>query len=185
MIEQVKLIHAVIVALPAFSLEPVPETPEDRSARLEIQAEAHWQAAESRPVGYSQLQWAAVLSSLVWHESKQSLYVQSDLCETGPVGMRCDSGKARSPYQLHQSACPALWKLPKGDPAGIFVGAKCASRLLASAQRRCASRAPTNLMGAYSGYAGASCVWEPARRRERTSLMLFGAMANLAATGVQ
>lgn len=174
----VAAVHAVLVDLPAFSKEPEPETPEERAKRLRVIAEATWAAAQSRPAGYTRARWAAVLVSLGWHETRLARYVHVGACETGPKGMRCDphprTGVRQSigPWQQQRSACPAVWALPEGSDEMIFEAARCASARLQSALRRCQQRAPTPLVGAYSGYRGASCNWHKAPARERTALQI-------------
>src|SRR5690606_2825096 len=95
-------------------------------------------------------------------------YVQVGECEAGPVGARCDGGRARGIWQQHKSACPSVWEQEPGSIEELREGARCASRLMYGALRRCRTRAPSALVGAFSGYAGASCNWAPARKRERT-----------------
>jgi|SRR5690606_39971735 len=170
----IERLHALLVALPAFAAEPTPETADERAARLEPVAAAIWQATETTPAGFTRGQWAAVIAAVGWHESRYATYVTEGRCSEGPVGMRCDGGRAIQAWQQWQPACPAAWRLPHGSREQLNESARCASRLLVSALRRCRSRAPSVLAGAFSGYAGASCVWKPAQRRERTARNFMG-----------
>jgi len=165
----IQAIHALLVALPAYTLEPTPEDADARAVRLEPVAGAIWEASAANPGGFTRGQWAAVITALAWHESRFARYVQAGQCETGPVGARCDNGKARGLWQQHQSACPQAWATTPGSAEDLQKGAQCASRLLGSALHRCRSRAPSVLFGAFSGYAGASCTWGHARKREATA----------------
>ena len=170
----IKAIHALLVALPPFAAEPVPESAEERAERLKPVAGAIWQATTTRPSGFSRGQWSAVLVSLGWHETRFARYVQVGECETGPVGARCDAGRARGLWQQHRSACPSVWELEPGSVDELREGARCASRLMYAATRRCSRRAPTLLVGGFSGYAGASCNWHKAHQRERTAWLFAG-----------
>lgn len=167
-------IHAFLVALPAFSAEPTPETPEQRAERLKPVAVAVWDASERRPNGFTRGQWSAVILALGWHESRYARYVQAGECHRGPVGARCDDGKARGPWQQHAAACRELWASEPGSEDAVKAGARCASRLLNSAMRRCRSRNQDPLAGAYSGYAGASCIAPWSYRRANTARGFMG-----------
>src|SRR5690606_18816635 len=106
----IKSIHALLVALPPFAAEPVPESADERAERLKPVAGAIWQAAAQRPSGFTRGQWSAVLTALGWHESRWAAYVHDGRCSEGPVGARCDDGRARTAWQLHRSACPSVWE---------------------------------------------------------------------------
>jgi hypothetical protein len=160
-------ILALLLSLPPFSQEPVPEPDAAREARLRVQASAIWQATETRPRGVSRLAWAGALVALGKHESRFAAYVSRDQCETGPY--KCDDGRAKGPFQAHRSACPKLWALEGGSVEWHRYAARCASGLLTGAYMRCRTRAPSVLAGSFSGYRGASCTWAPSVRRARTA----------------
>ena len=167
-------IHALLVALPPFAAEPTPETADERAVRLEPVAAAIWEASSGAPAGFTRGQWAAVIVALGKHESNFAKYVQEGRCSEGRPGERCDNGKARTFAQLHYAACPAAWQLEPGTVAELDAAAKCASRLLAAALRRCRSRNADPLAGSFSGYAGASCVAPWANRRANTARVFMG-----------
>ena len=167
-------IHALLLSLPPFAAEPTPETADERAVRLEPVAAAIAEASAGAPAGFSRGQWAAVLVALGKHESNFAKYVQEGKCSEGRPGERCDDGKAKSHFQLHYAACPAAWELEPGTVAELNAATKCASRLLASALRRCRSRNTDPLAGAFSGYAGASCVAPWANRRANTARVFAG-----------
>jgi hypothetical protein len=169
----IKLIHAALVAMPAFAAEPEPESPEERALRLQPVAAEIWDASVNRPSGYSRAQWAAVNQALAWHETRLAKYVHMARCDTGPRGKReCDSGKALGLFQVHRAACRPAWAVEPGSHDELRESAKCAARLLRYAHNRCVSRAPTALQGAFSGYAGASCTLRDAPARERTAWLI-------------
>jgi hypothetical protein len=176
--DPVDAVHAALVALPAFSKEPDPESPEERAKRLRIVAKATWAAAERHPRGYTRAQWVGVIASVAWHETRLSLYVHAGKCETGPKGMRCDphpkTGVRQSigPWQQQRSACPKVWALIEGSDVMVMEAARCASARLHGAMLRCRGRAATPLQGAVSGYAGASCTRRDAPHRERTAWLV-------------
>jgi hypothetical protein len=161
-----------LVALPAFASEPLPESSVERAERLKPVAVAIWEATDGDRAGYTRGQWAAVLASLAWHETRLAKYVQIGRCDLGRPGERCDNGRARGLWQQWRVACPAAWATEPGSPEALREGARCASRLMYAAHRRCVSRASTALQGAFSGYAGASCTLRDAPARERTAWQL-------------
>lgn len=176
--DPVDAVHAALVALPAFSKEPDPETPEERAKRLRIVAKAIWAAAGRHPRGYTRAQWAGVLASVSWHETRLARYVHVGACKSGPKGMRCDphpkTGVRQSigPWQQQRSVCPRVWALPEGSDEMILEAAKCASARLHGALLRCRGRAATPLQGAVSGYGGPNCTRRDAPHRERTAMQV-------------
>lgn len=62
-------ILALLLSLPPFANEPIPEPPAARFERLTTQAEAVWLASASRPPGVSRGQWVGALLALGWLES--------------------------------------------------------------------------------------------------------------------
>lgn len=129
------------------------ETPAEREERLA--SAAYWCTTYAR--SYDELAACVTLGTL---ESRWAIYVWQGRCSDGPVGERCDEGRARGPWQQHRAACPALWRTEPGSPAAIQAGARCAVGLWRSARRRCRGRHPRGeLAGGYAGYRGASCTW--------------------------
>jgi hypothetical protein len=127
----IKLIHAALVAMPAFAAEPEPESPEERALRLQPVAAEIWDASVNRPSGYSRAQWAAVMGALSWHETRLAKYVHAARCSDGPRGEReCDSGKALGLFQVHRAACQEAWATEAGSHAELSASARCAARLL-------------------------------------------------------
>lgn len=125
-----------------------------RRARLETIAEDIAAAADGRR------DTAAALVTLGWRESRFARYVGQG-CVNVPKGhANCDSGRARSYWQVWSKGCRPGWALPPGSREAQAAFAKCAGRLWRAARRRCGG----TLFGAYSGYRS-FCVWEPARKR--------------------
>ena len=162
-------ILALLLSFAPFSQEPVSESPQARETRLGIQAQVIWDATETRPRGVSRALWGGMLVKLAKAESGLDAYVYRDECETGPY--KCDKGRAKGPFQAHQSACPKLWTLKGGSVEWQKYAAACASARLTGAFLRCRSRNPDPLAGSFSGYAGASCSAPWATRRARDARM--------------
>ena len=172
-------VHRAMVDRPAFFREPVPETSAERSERLLLVATALYSASETRPKGWHRATMAAALLSVAWHESRFAAYVQLGRCADGPRGKaECDGGRARSLWQLHRSACSALWEVSDGSEESTRVAAQCAARQLTRSYYWCTrpgSQALTALSGMFAAYAGvSSCVWSGADKRVR-DLELFRA----------
>ena len=169
-------ILALLLSLPPFANEPIPEPPAARFERLTTQAEAVWLASASRPPGVSRGQWVGALLALGWLESRFARYVGVDRCLDGPPDARCDPDevtgipRAKGHFQAHRAACPQLWTLPGGSVEWHRYAARCASGRLTGAYLRCRARAPSPLAGAFAGYRGADCEWGPSGRRARTAL---------------
>lgn len=111
---------------------------------------------------------AAALIALGYHETAFARYVLDGHCEQGPIGARCDGGRARGPWQVW-SWCRGAWAHPAG-PAGarasLRAEARCAVGLLRAARTRCAAE---GWPGVFAGYRRlASCRWSGATRRVAT-----------------
>lgn len=120
---------------------------------------------------------SAGVLAIVEHESHSAAYVAEGRCHEGKPGERCDDGKARTVFQLHQQACPAVWNTDPGSDAEMRAGAYCAARLLAGAVRFCSEPGqPLNWTGAYGRYAGLGCGWVGGTKRAATRLRLLVAM---------
>lgn len=126
------------------------------------------------------------------HESRWARYVGEGRCRDGPQGERCDPDRhgrprARGWWQLHRSACPALWRTPLGSSEAIQAGARCAVAVWRGALWRCRGRHPAGpLAGAYAGYRGLDCEWPGGVRRARTHgwvLVGLGRLPDVALAG--
>lgn len=94
---------------------------------------------------------AARLVALGYAETRWARYVLEDRCSEGPVGARCDEGRARGPWQV--------WRWCK---ASDLVGqAQCALRALGGAELRCRRNYPNSPhAAAFAGYAtGSLCAF--------------------------
>ncbi len=149
----IDLILAVLLTLPRFSLD-AGESVEERRERLTDVARAIAEVSKNRTE-------AAALIAVAWHESKFSALVQANRCSELPYGMRCDNGKARSLFQLHKAACPAIWDAPTSQHTRL--GAECAIKLLRWYREQCGSK-----QGAFGMYAARTCLWVGAEKRYAT-----------------
>lgn len=154
--------------------EDAAETPEARADLLRPVAMAVTLATEDPTE-------QAALVSLGWHESRWARFVIEGRCEDGPSGARCDSGRARSPWQVHSyGLCREAWRYTEDDPRTLELAAQCSVRLLRGAKSRCAGRHPAgDWAGAFSQYGtGARCTRAKSAERVATMQtvmpMLFG-----------
>lgn len=115
----------------------------------------------------------ALLVALAEHESGFARFVIEGRCSEGPPGQRCDGGKARGVFQLHQAACPAAWKHPEGSPESMALEAGCAIRLLRWGGAQCKDHALTPIHGALGVYAGRGCDWRGSEKRVVTMTKLL------------
>lgn len=58
-------------------------------------------------------------------ETHLARYVLEDRCHDGPVGARCDQGRARGPWQVHRH-CRAAWDDSASHASRLESGARCA-----------------------------------------------------------
>lgn len=97
---------AVLLSLPQYTGDRFADpTLEDRARLLRPVAVAIAEVARNRTE-------AAALIALAKHETNLARYVLDGYCEQGPVGARCDGGRARGAWQVH-SWCRALWAVPE------------------------------------------------------------------------
>jgi len=159
-------------------------------SRLDLDEPPETRRERVSPIAYHCTAYArtrnelAACLTLPIRETAVARYVQEGRCSDGPVGERCDEGRARGPWQLHRATCPALWRTPPGSPEALRAGARCAVSLWRYALRRCRGRHPGgDLQGAYAGYrGGASCSWRGGPRngtaaRARTHRWVLGRLA--------
>jgi hypothetical protein len=111
---------------------------------------------------------AAALVALAYAETRLARYVLDGYCAQGPVGARCDGGRARGAWQ-NWSHCKALWAVPENHPSRHIEGARCAIRLLRAGRQQCG-----DLAGAFGVYAGAGCKWKGGKARAKTTLAVEG-----------
>lgn len=153
-------ILAVLLALPAW-YQDVGDA--DRPVWLAPVASAISRATESRAE-------VAALVALGFHESRYARYVVDGRCSDGPIGARCDNGRARTPWQVWRVACPVAWTHPDGSQESLDAAARCAAGLLRGGRGRCRGRHPAgDLAGAFSAYRGASCTWSGGAARARSA----------------
>jgi len=141
------------------------ETPEQRSALYRPVAEAIAEVSRTDAE-------ASLLVALAYHESRLARFVIEGRCADGPRGQRCDGGKARGVFQLHQSACPEAWVLEDGSTESMRAEARCAIRLLRWNAARGKGRAPSRLHAAFAGYAARDWNWSGAAKRVATALRI-------------
>lgn len=91
---------------------------------------------------------------IAYAESRLASYVLEGRCHEGPVGQRCDGGRAWGPWQVHR------WCKSWGydTPEGLVGQARCALSRLRMARAICRSRA-----GGLAGYRGGAPDCDPAR----------------------
>ncbi len=169
----VPAILAAMLAQPVW-YQDVHETPEQRADLLRPVAMAVALATEDRTE-------QAAMVALGWHESRWARYVIEGRCKDGPDGARCDSGRARSPWQVHRyGLCRSAWTYAEDDPRTLELAAECAVRLLRGAKSRCRGLHPAgDWAGAFSQYGtGARCTRPKSAERVgtmQTVLMRLGA----------
>lgn len=115
----------------------------------------------------------ALLVAVAFHESGFARYVIEGRCKDGPVGARCDNGKARGIFQLHAATCPAAYAERAGSRSSLSAETACALRLLRWGGQQCRSHSLTPTLGAIGVYAGQGCHWSGAEKRVRTEVALL------------
>jgi hypothetical protein len=143
------------------------ENPEQRSVLYRPVTEAIAEAADTNAE-------ASMLIALAFHESRLARFVIEGRCADGPPGQRCDGGKARGVFQLHQSACREAWSLEDGSVASIRAEARCAIRLLRFNASRGKNYARSRLHAAFAGYAAREWTWDGAAKRVDTARRIEG-----------
>lgn len=158
-----------MLALSHWHMDDV--TPSDRRA-------LYADTAESIALVATTPRETAALVSLGWSETRYAALVLAGRCAEMPVGVRCDNGRARGPWQLWRSACPAAWAQPDGSRESRLAEARCALRLWRGARLRCQGKHPAgDDAGAFAGYArGGVCDWPAGAKRARTMSIALGAM---------
>jgi hypothetical protein len=74
------------------------------------------------------------LAAQAYAETRLARYVLEDRCSDGPVGQRCDGGRATGPWQVH-GFCSAAWAPGKKETRRMLphkrlvAGARCALRI--------------------------------------------------------
>lgn len=101
-------------------------------------------------------------------ETKFAALVLTGKCSEMPAGQRCDNGKARGAYSLHEAACPEAYRWPAASVESIRAETRCAVSLLHFHAHRCREHTLTPLMAAFAGMGG-TC--HSNRAGERVMLM--------------
>lgn len=99
----------------------------DRAEPPEARRELARPVAEAIADTAHSLEEAAALISVATHESHLCRYVLTGHCADGPVGARCDHGRARGPFQVH-GHCREAWRYADGSPESFRAGAACVLR---------------------------------------------------------
>ncbi|HEX7671403.1 MAG TPA: hypothetical protein VF395_17540 [Polyangiaceae bacterium] len=141
------------------------DTPEGRETLYRPVAEAIAEVARTNVE-------ASMLLALAFHESGLARFVIEGRCADGPPGQRCDGGRARGVFQLHESACREAWKLEDGSVPSIRAEARCAIRLLRWNADRGKDHTPSRLHAAFAGYAAREWNWDGAAKRVETAQKL-------------
>jgi hypothetical protein len=159
-------VSAEAVLTAALSLAPYvgdkADTPEQRSALYRPVAEAIAEVARTKSE-------ASILVALAFHETGFARFVIEGRCTEGPPGQRCDGGKARGVFQLHEAACRDAWELKDGSVESIRAEARCAIRLLRWNGERGKDRTPNRVLAAFAGYAARDWNWDGAAKRVETA----------------
>jgi hypothetical protein len=157
-------IFEVFKTLPRFSAQDMEESDESRLPRLMILSSAIEKAAKARrPRGVSERDMQAALMSIAYKETRLAKNVSIGRCDLMPKGQRCDSGKAKTYFQLWKVACPAVYAddLEPGSQGELDIAADCAARLLTYGYNRCAGKNKHGIWpGAFAGYRSIDCQWE-------------------------
>lgn len=157
-------IYSVFQTLPRFAAQDLEEPPESRNPRLAVLASAIEKAAKNRrPRGVPERTMQAALMSIAYKETRLARNVGIGRCDLMPKGQQCDSGKAKTYFQLWEVACPAVWEegLEPGSQEELDIAADCAARLLTAAFNRCAGKNKHGVWpGAFAGYRSIDCQWE-------------------------
>ena len=138
------------------------DTPEQRSSLYRPVAEAIAEVARSKFE-------ASMLVALAFHESGLARFVIEGRCSDGPPGQRCDGGKARGVFQLHEAACHDAWEREDGSIESIRAEAHCAIRLLRWNAERGQGHAASRAHAAFAGYAAREWSWDGAAKRVETA----------------
>lgn len=154
------MIESILAAI--LSLAPYSFEEETAESRVALVTPVAWAIADATCDSTER----AFLVAQAWHETKFARYVLEDRCHDGPVGARCDAGRATGPWQVHRW-CKAAWS---GDKHSRLVGgAKCALGLWRMGNARCKSH--------HGGFAaqyriGGSCKDSQQKWARRVSTML-------------
>jgi len=122
------LILAAMLSLPGWYLDK-DDTPEQRSELYRPVADAIHTVAKNR-------RQQAFLVTQAWAETKFARYVLEDRCQDGPIGARCDRGKASGPWQVW-SWCKDAHDKSLTNAQRFEAGARCALRGYHQGARMC------------------------------------------------
>lgn len=161
-------VFTVLMDLPRFIAQDKEEPVEERADRLGILAPSIVKASKKyRPRGTSERMMTAALMTIAYKETRLAKNVGIGRCDLMPKGQQCDSGKAKTYFQLWEVACPAVHdeNLTPGSQEEMDIAAECAARLLTSAYNRCHGKHEYgNWAGAFAGYRSIDCSYDPVGR---------------------
>ncbi len=151
------LVAAWLLGHPAYIDRDLP--PEVRAPLVQVYAEAIVEETRD-PVQIG------MLLGQGWGDTKFAHLVLSNRCQEMPAGQRCDNGRARGAFGMHQDTCPAAFLFPATSRESIRAETHCALGALWFHGKRCGKHALSFLFGAYSGMAGGGrCNWDRAGER--------------------
>jgi hypothetical protein len=121
---------------------------------------------------------AALMATVVIHESTLARYIAEGRCKDGPKGQRCDGLRSRGYFQNRQISCPKGWAQKPGSREELFEMAKCSRRDLARGWYKCGTAE-----GAFAAFNGShSCKAPWAKSRVRTFTRVLGQLRGEAAS---
>lgn len=145
-VTRAEVIFSVLQGL-APHISDLDEPPQDRAARLHLQAEHTAQATN----GDRELEAALIV--LADQETHSARWVFNGCKGDPPKGAgTCDGKTSRSVWQIKKAGCPKGWALRRGTIDAQREFAKCAARLWRASRTRCRHNPDGILAGAYSGY---------------------------------
>lgn len=145
---------AALLSLPQYAGDRHADTPEQRARLLRPVADAIAAVSRNRTE-------AAALVALGYAETAFARYVLDGYCYQGPVGARCDGGRARGAWQVW-SWCRPLWTGPENAEGRHLAGARCAVQRLRAGRTACPN---DGYAGMLSHYGRGHCTWGPATKR--------------------
>lgn len=185
-------IYAIAMSLPVADLErsgqSMEESLQDRQVRIQEFSEALASAVQPRSEGGTlpdsafkqgygyQLEVVATGFAVAVEETHIAEYVGEGRCDDPRARYHCDSGLARTYWQLHKQACRPAWSSEPGSREEIFQAARCVVMLLPYHSRRCrGAHQWGDEAGMFAGYRSVDCQWEGKTihkriRRKRTLL---------------
>lgn len=163
-------IFSVLQDLPRFAAQDLEEPDSARNTRLnKLSISVSKAAKKHRPRGFSERDMQSALITIAYKETRLAKNVGIGRCDLMPKGQRCDSGRAKTYFQLWDVACPAVWEegIQPGSQEELDIAATCAARLFTSAYYRCAGKNDFgDVAGGFSGYRSTDCNWKPKHKHQ-------------------